>query len=130
MGGKMKENKENLRLLAIRGATTLSKDEPNEIMDKTIELVTKMVEENNIKEDDIVNFIISVTQDIHSEFAGKFLRIRFPETPVFGTVEANVTYAPKMCIRILLQCYSKKSKSQINHIFLNDAMKLRPDLVK
>jgi chorismate mutase len=130
MGGKMKEDNENLRLLAIRGATTLSKDEPDEIMEKTIELVTKMVEENNIKEEDIVNFIISVTQDIHSEFAGKFLRIRFPETPVFGTVEANVTNAPKMCIRILLQCYSKKGKSQINHVFLNEAMKLRPDLIK
>ncbi|AWB09955.1 chorismate mutase [Thermodesulfobium acidiphilum] len=126
----MEEYKENSRLLAIRGATTLLKDDPNEIKEKVIELVTKMVNENDIKEEDMVNFFISVTNDIHSEFAGKFVRETFPSTPVFGTLEAKVVNAPKMCIRILLQCYSKKAKNQIKHIFLNEASKLRPDLIR
>ncbi|AEE14250.1 chorismate mutase [Thermodesulfobium narugense DSM 14796] len=126
----MEEHKENLRLLAIRGATTLLKDDPKELREKVIELVTKMVNENDVKEEDMVNFFISVTNDIHSEFAGKFVRETYPSTPVFGALETNVTNAPKMCIRVLLQCYSKKAKNQIRHIFLNEASKLRPDLIK
>ncbi|WP_448588909.1 chorismate mutase [Thermodesulfobium sp.] len=126
----MDECEKNSRLLAIRGATTLLKDSPEEIKKKVIELINKMVDENEVKEEDMVNFFISVTQDIHSEFAGKFVRERFSTTPVFGTVEATVDNAPKMCIRILLQCYSKKTKDKIKHIFLYEASKLRPDLIK
>jgi chorismate mutase len=113
----------------IRGATTVESNTREEILNKTRELLEKIVARNNIKQEDIASVIFSVTDEIDAEFpAVAARRIGWLYTPLFCTREIPVKGSLGKCIRVLLHVNSDKDQKDIIHIFLYDAVKLRPDL--
>jgi chorismate mutase len=116
----------------IRGAITIEKDEPQLIWDETEKLVKEVVKANNIAPDSIASITISTTPDIKSAFPARSVRQMegWQYVPVMCMHEMDVPGALPLCIRVLLHVNTEVAQHEIQHIYLNDAVKLRPDLVK
>lgn len=116
----------------IRGAITVSADKPEEILLETKKLVTEMAKENRIDPDAVASVLISTTTDISSAFPAKAVRSLEDWTyvPVMCTHEMDVPGGLPLCIRVMMHVNTEVAQKEIRHIYLNDAVKLRPDLMK
>lgn len=114
----------------VRGATTVTRDEPGLVLDATEQLVTAMARENQMAAEDIVSVLISTTTDVQSAFPAKAVRSidGWTYVPVMCMHEMDVAGGMPFCIRVLMHANTGKTQQDITHIYLNDAVKLRPDL--
>jgi chorismate mutase len=113
----------------IRGATTVEKNTREEIVSKTVELLEKLIERNNIPVEEIASVIFSVTEDLDAEFpAAAAHHLGWAKTPLFCTREIPVKGSLKKCIRVLMHVNSDKKQKEMVHVYLYKAKKLRPDL--
>ena len=114
----------------MRGAITIEKDEPQQVWDETVKLVQAIVEQNNVEPDHIASIIISTTPDITSAFPARSVRMLdgWDYVPIMCMHEMNVEGALPLCIRVLLHVETEIAQRDITHVYLNDAIKLRPDL--
>ena len=55
---------------AIRGATTVENNDREEIIEATKEMLETIISENNIKTEDMVSVIFTVTPDLDKVFSG------------------------------------------------------------
>ncbi|MCQ2958217.1 MAG: chorismate mutase [Candidatus Gastranaerophilales bacterium] len=119
-------------IVSIRGAITADNNTIKDITDATVELCKEILDKNNIKTDDIVNIIFSMTKDLNAVYPAKALREKFDvkDIPLFCTQEADIQDSLSMCIRVLITVKSSLNKSEVKHIYLKEAKKLRPDLLK
>jgi len=117
---------------AFRGATTVENDDPAEIRIAVRDLMTELIEKNNLVDDDFVDVILTVTPDLTSMYAGTALRQEcgFDDVPLLGAVEANVTTGVDRCVRVLVHAYSSLSRQQVVPVYHGKARQLRPDLAE
>lgn len=118
---------------AIRGATTIKENTADEIYEATSELFQEILKQNQIVDaETLISVIITVTEDITAAFPARAVRVTpgFELVPVMGMQEIPVPGAPLKCIRMMVQANLDKSLAEIEHIYLNDAVRLRPDLVE
>lgn len=115
-----------------RGATTISQNSEQDIMNETRKLVLEMVEQNKIAPNDISHVFFSVTSDINAAFPAKVAREMpgWSHVPVMCMQEIDVPHGLEMCIRVMLVARTTLEQHDIIHIYFNDAIKLRPDLIK
>ncbi|GIN38183.1 chorismate mutase [Heyndrickxia oleronia] len=116
----------------VRGATTVTQNDENEIVNSTEELIKELIEQNAIEAANVASVFISVTADINAEFPAKALR-RFSSwkyVPVMCMKEINVKGSLPLCIRVMIHVNTDKAQQDIIHIYLKDAVTLRPDLIK
>ena len=116
----------------VRGATTVLADSNDLVLQETRRLVETMANSNDILPEDIASVIISTTPDITSAFPARAVRgiDGWAYVPVMCTHEMNVPGALEKCIRLLMHINTDKNQQQIEHIYLNNAVALRPDLLK
>ncbi|MGE5653354.1 MAG: chorismate mutase [Bacillota bacterium] len=116
-------------LRGVRGATTVSADDREQIILATTELLTKMVEVNQIGTEDIASVLLTMTDDLHSVFPAAAARaMGWTEVPLTCARELEVDGALGHCIRVLLHWNTNRTQAQIRHVYLRDAVTLRPDL--
>jgi len=121
-----------MSLIAIRGATTVVQDNPEQIKSACLEMVQEILHKNNIeKEEDIVMIFLTMTSDLRSLNASSAIRqgMNWKHVPFFTSQEPEITGMLPFCIRILIQCNLPASQAEVKHIYLNEAIKLRPDLI-
>lgn len=116
----------------IRGATTVNENSEEEILRETKKLVLQMVKENDVTPEDISHVLFSTTEDLNAVFPAKVARemTGWTYVPVMCMREINVPNSLPKCIRIMMVVHTTKKQEEINHVFLNNAIVLRPDLVK
>ncbi|MCM3610941.1 chorismate mutase [Planococcus sp. MERTA32b] len=116
----------------IRGAITVSADNPEEILNETRKLVLEMAEQNQIDPEFVASVVISTTTDISSAFPAKAVRTieNWTYVPVMCTHEMDVPGSMPLCIRVMMHVNTKVGQKDIHHVYMNDAVKLRPDLLK
>lgn len=116
----------------IRGATTIVKNTEQEILEVTHELVAQVIAANQIDPNDVAHVLITVTEDIDAAFPAKVLREfeGWSFVPVVCAREIPVPGSLPHCIRLLLTVNTDVKQEEIHHIYLRDAVKLRPDLVE
>ncbi len=114
----------------VRGAITLNKDTKDDIKIAVVELLEKMLKENEIKKEDIAFAIFTTTQDIKADFPAKHARIElgFESIPMMCYNEAQVKDSLELCLRVLLTINTTKKQNEIKHIYLKGASILREDL--
>jgi len=113
----------------IRGAITVNKNSMTEMISATKELLLAMKESNDIDTEDIVSIFFSTTPDLNAVFPASASReLGWTDVPLFGLQEANIYGGIKKCIRILIQVNCEKKQNEINHCYLREAKRLRPDL--
>lgn len=115
---------------AVRGAITVESNSSDCIRSATIELLSMILEKNNIKKSDIVYIYFTLTSDLDAAFPAKFARLDlgFNLVPMMCSNELLVKDSLKSALRVLLVFNTCKSQDQINHIYLKGAKVLRPDL--
>jgi len=113
----------------IRGATTVSKNAREEILEATRELLTVMLEVNDINVEDIASAWLTTTPDVYAEFPAVAARhMGWTQVPLMQSHEMSVPGMLPMCIRVLLHLNTEKGQRDINHVYLREAARLRPDL--
>ncbi len=115
----------------IRGAITVSADEPDLILRATRELLEEILEENpGMKLEDIGSAWFSVTDDLVSTFPAQGARqMGWGLVPMLCAREIPVPDSLPRVIRVLVHWNTETPQSEITHVYLRDAVKLRPDLV-
>jgi chorismate mutase len=116
----------------IRGATSINRDEPGEIISATRELLEKLSTSNpGLLNKDIASAIFSVTDDITSAFPAQAARqMGWTMVPMLCTREIPVNKSLPLCIRVLIHWNTELSQADIHHIYLHGAAHLRPDLAE
>ncbi len=114
----------------IRGATTVTENTSAEILSATTELLKAIFDANGIETfDDLISCIFTTTLDLNAAFPAESARVLgLKEVPLLCCTEIPVPGAMPRCIRILLHVNTEKSLSEMKHIYLRDAKKLRPDV--
>ena len=120
----------DVRLKAIRGATSVSHDAPDQIVAATIELVQQVLERNGLTGDDLVSMIFTSTHDLTSEFPAVAARqLGLSSVPLLCSQEIPVPGSLDRCIRVLVHTYAP-SEQPIRHVYLHEARRLRLDLIE
>ncbi len=116
----------------IRGATTVEQDDPDLILAATAELLEKILEGNpGLATDDIASILFTVTDDIISIHpAAAARKMGWNNVPLLCSTEIPVTGSLPLCVRVLIHWNTDLAQSQVKHIYLNEAVRLRPDLSK
>ena len=118
----------NLKLTAIRGATTSKGDTDYFIKEAVIELIQELITRNNLKQENIISITFTVTRDLTSCFPASIARKHFNFDKV-ALLDCQQMFVPndiKFCIRLLTLTYLESEK-QLFHPYLNESAKLRPD---
>ena len=113
----------------VRGATTVEADRPEEILAATKALLETMIETNGIEQADVASIIFTTSPDLVSEYPALGARqMGWTAAPLLCTHEMAVPHGLEKCIRILLHWNTNKGIDEIEHIYLNRAVRLRPDI--
>lgn len=114
----------------IRGATTVSADEPDLILEATRELLEAILDANeSMKPEDVGSALFTVTDDLASTFPAQAARqIGWGRVPMLCAREIPVPNSLPRVIRVLVHWDTNVPQSEITHVYLRDAVELRPDL--
>jgi chorismate mutase len=120
-----------MTIRGIRGAITITADEPEQVLSATQELLTSILDANPaLQTEDIASALFTVTEDIVSAYPAQAARqIGWDQVPMICTREIPVPGGLPLCIRVLIHWNTGLEQSAIQHVYLRDAVKLRPDLV-
>jgi len=115
----------------IRGATTALRDEPELILEATRELLEAMLRENEIRDfEPIASIFFTTTPDLTSTFPAEAAReLGMTMVPLMCNQEIPVPGRLPKAVRVMMQVNTRKSQREMKHIYLREAVKLRPDLV-
>lgn len=112
----------------VRGATTVEVDEREAVLRATRELLALMIHLNDIDKDDVASAIFTTTPDISSTFPATAARqLGWLDVPLMCSHEIDVRGSVSMCIRVLLHWNTDRSPHAIQHVYLKEAQRLRPD---
>ena len=113
----------------VRGATTVEANTREEILTATRQLLALMVRQNGIAPADVASALFSLTHDLNAEFPALAARqLGWLEVPLLCTNELDVPGSLRKCVRILVHWNTTKPQSEIHHVYVKGAVKLRPDL--
>jgi chorismate mutase len=114
----------------VRGATTVERDEAEDILAATEELVRELVAANGLEPAEVASALFTVTADLHAEFpAAAARRMGWTAVPLLNFTEIDVPGRLQRCIRVLLHVNTERTQSEMVHVYLREAVALRPDLV-
>jgi chorismate mutase len=113
----------------IRGATTAEHDEAEAILAATQELLQAIVERNSIRPEDVASALFTVTPDLTAEFpAAAARRMGWTRVPLLNFTEIGVPGRLGRCVRVLIHVNTTRNQDEIVHVYLREAVSLRPDL--
>jgi chorismate mutase len=111
----------------VRGATTVDRNDRDEILAATTELLKLMVQLNGMRSEDVASAWFTVTPDLDAEFPAFAAReLGWIEVPLMCGREIPVPGALPLCIRALVSWNTAKSQHEVRHVFLHGAKELRP----
>ncbi len=114
----------------IRGATTVSEDTAAAILEATEELVREIVASNAFEAEDVASALFTVTPDLRAEFpAAAARRMGWTMVPLLNFTEIGVPGRLERCIRVLIHVNTERTQREMVHVYLREAVSLRPDLV-
>lgn len=118
-----------MRVVGLRGAITCSEDTAAEVEAKTQRLVKELLARNEVADDDLVSVFVTATPDLTSVYPATAIRaLGFADVPLLGAQELAVEGGLPRCIRVLIHCYSARSRAEVQHVYLEEARTLRADL--
>jgi chorismate mutase len=120
-----------MTIRGIRGAITVSADDPDLILQATHELLEAILEENEgMRPEDVASAIFTLTDDLISTFPALAARqMGWSMVPMMCAREIPVPGSLPHVIRVLVHWNTAIPQSEIKHVYLREAVKLRPDLV-
>lgn len=120
-----------MSLRGVRGATTVSADNPEEIIKATKELLEAiMVVNRNLRCEEVASALFTLTSDLTSVHPARAAReMGWNFVPLMCAQEIPVPGSLQKCIRVLVHWNTDEEQKNIKHVYLHDAVALRPDLI-
>ncbi|MCA9265040.1 MAG: chorismate mutase [Planctomycetales bacterium] len=113
----------------VRGATTVAANDREEILVESRRLLAMMIRLNGMEASEVASVIFTVTPDLNAEFPALAARqLGWLDVPLLCTHEIGVPHGLPLCIRILVHWNTTKTQSEVQHVYVKEAVKLRPDL--
>ncbi len=114
----------------IRGAITVPADRPEAIVDATRELLQAILVQNEaLRAEDIASVFFTVTEDLTSAFPAQAAReLGWQHVPMLCAREIPVPDSLPRVIRVLIHWNTNLPQHAIRHVYLRQAILLRPDL--
>jgi chorismate mutase len=104
-------------------------DDPAAIRAATRELLRLMSERNGLRRDELVSVLFSVTSDLATEYPARAAReLGWDDVSLFCMTEIPVPGGLPRCIRVMMHVERAKPWSRVEHVYLREATRLRPDL--
>lgn len=117
-----------MMIRGVRGATTVTENSAESILSATRELLELLVSRNAIDENDVASILFTTTPELTAAYPAKAAReFGWTRTALMGFVEADVKDGLPMCIRVLIHWNTDKNMDEIVHVFMREAVKLRPE---
>lgn len=112
----------------LRGATTCEVNERESILQATRELLQRLIDRNHLVADDVAAAFFTVSDDLDAEYPALAARqLGWTETALMCGREIPVpTTTVRRCIRVLMLINTEKRASEIIHVYLREAIALRP----
>jgi len=125
------EKRMTLKVRGIRGAITVAENLPTAVFDATKELMETLVRANGIEVDDVASVVLTMTPDLNADFPAKAVRSLsgWQWVPLMCATELSVPGSLPLCIRVLVHVNTEVGQEDITHIYLGEAIVLRPDIV-
>jgi chorismate mutase len=117
-----------MRLFALRGATSVDRNDAEAILGATEWLMREIMKRNTIGPGDVVSCVFTATEDLDAEFpAVAARRVGLNHVPLLCARELPVPGALPRVIRALVHYYADDGHAP-QHVYLAGARKLRSDL--
>jgi chorismate mutase len=115
---------------AIRGAITVSENSKQAILEATEELLNTIIRANHLTDEEIISIIFTATDDLDKVYPALAARqLGLHLVPLLCFQEMKVINSLKKCIRVMVYIDRDCGFEEINHVYLRDAVILRPDLI-
>ena len=121
---------------ALRGATSVAAGAPIAEGTRlaTQELLRELLARNALTTDDVISLLFTITPDLAEGAPARAAReAGWHEVPMLTAAEAPAHRAQPQaiprCIRVMLHVQCDRPRAAMRHVFLHDALVLRPDLL-
>lgn len=116
----------------LRGATTIEIDSRDSVLHATREMLEAILSANaSLRAQDIASAVFTVTDDIASAHPALAARqMGWHLVPMMCAREIPVPGSLPFCIRVLIHWNTDLPQNGIKHVYLREAVKLRPDLAE
>lgn len=112
---------------ALRGATTIDADEPEQIHHAVMELLTALLDANGLQPANVISALFSATPDIRSAYPAPAARaVGWSDVAMVCFQEMAVEGSLPRCIRVILH-FAAPDDRALKHVYLRGARGLRPD---
>lgn len=116
---------------ALRGAITCDANDRHEILDRTERLLHELLQRNGLQHDQITSIFFTATADLDAVAPAVAARgLGLTEVPLLCAQEMSVPGSLPRCIRVMVHFDSDRPRSDFRHVFLREAVTLRPDLAE
>jgi chorismate mutase len=114
---------------AVRGAIQVDGDTREEILKGSAELVSAVLERNDLTADDIISIVFTATPDLTAEFPAYAARLLgLTDVPLLCATEIAVPGALPRTLRLLAHVETDRARREMRHVYLRGAAVLRTDL--
>jgi chorismate mutase len=114
---------------ALRGATTVDVDRPEQVTERVTALLKEMFARNDVDHDDLISILFTATDDLTSIFPATAARtIGLGDVPLICAREIAVPGSMPRCVRVMAHLETDRSRAELHHVYLEGAKSLRDDL--
>lgn len=114
---------------ALRGAIQVDVDARAEILEATTELLTAVLERNELGAEDLISVVFTATPDLRAEFPAYAARqMGITDVPLLCASEIDVPGAMPRVLRLLAHVETERARADLRHVYLRGASQLRTDL--
>ena len=118
-----------MRVRAIRGATQLTEDSREHMLERVAEMVSGVLAANQLTVDDFISIIFTATSDLTSEFPAYAARVLgFDDVPLICARELEIEGSMPRVVRMMAHVETHLSRAEVTHVYLHGASQLRRDL--
>jgi chorismate mutase len=117
-----------MRLFALRGASSVDRNDAQAILGSTEWLLREILKRNDLHPSDVVSCLFTLTEDLDAEFPAVAARnMGFSQVPLLCAREVPVPGSMPRIIRVLMHYHSLDAHVP-RHVYLGEARGLRQDL--
>jgi len=113
----------------VRGAISVEENTPASILDAAIRLMREMIRANQVDPDFVASVIFTCTADLDATFPAEAARkMGWDRVPLLCSREIAVPGSMPRVLRVLMLINTDRRQEAIQHVYLGNAERLRPDL--
>lgn len=114
----------------VRGATVATDNTSDAILSATREMLIAIMAVNpSLQTEDLASAFFTVTVDLNATYPARAAReLGWMDVPLLCAREIPVPGELSRCVRVLLHWNTNLPQTDIQHVYLNEAVQLRPDL--